>query len=232
MKTAVVTLCIDENDIGWEGMSNTTHPIIKGYSDRIKSDFILINLPQVNAKDVGFEKCQLGNLLQYYDRIIYFDTDIIITKDCPNLFDIVPERDLGAFIESEYSFYSDEVRHTIRIRRTQEKLGEIGWVKDYFNTGVMVLSKKHAPMFELAGNYIVDLREQTQLNYNCRKLGFWVHDIGIRLNKMDFINPFDRYEAYVIHYAGKGFTPVFHDINLKNQVIREDIEILKNLGNI
>ncbi len=229
MKTAVVTMTFGSD---WEGMGYITHPTIKAYSDKLKSDFIVINMPVVNAKDIGFEKCQLGNLLNYYDRIIYLDTDILVTKYCPNLFEIVPDNDLGAFIESQYEQYSAEVQHSFRIKRTQEKLGNIGWIKDYFNTGVMVLSKKHAYMFELNDKYVIDLREQTQLNYNCKKLGFWVHDIGIRLNKMDFINPLDRYEAYIIHYAGKGFTPVFHDINLKNHTILEDIKILKSLGNM
>ena len=141
MKTAVVTMTFGSD---WEGMGYITHPTIKAYSDKLKSDFIVINMPVVNAKDIGFEKCQLGNLLNYYDRIIYLDTDILVTKYCPNLFEIVPDNDLGAFIESQYEQYSAEVQHSFRIKRTQEKLGNIGWIKDYFNTGVMVLSKKHA----------------------------------------------------------------------------------------
>lgn len=226
-KNAVVTMCIGN---AWERMSDLTHPTIKAYADRIQSDFILINYPQVNARDIGFEKCQLGNILSIYDRVIYLDSDIIVTKKCPNLFDIVPENDLGAFIESEYDRYSTEVQHNDRIIEIQKMLGDIGWRKDYFNTGVMVLSRKHRQMFELQRKYIVDLREQTQLNYNSKLLGFWVHDIGIRFNKMDFINPNERFESYIIHYAGKGYTSVFHNIDLKIGRIKGDLQILEDLG--
>jgi len=225
MKTAVVTLCIGEE---WERIADLTHPTIKSYSNKIKSDFILINYPQINAKDIGFEKCQLYNILDYYDRVIYLDTDIIVTERCPNLFEVVPENDLGAFIESNYWQYSNEVNHFERIKNIQERLGNIKWTKDYFNTGVMVLSKKHKNMFKLDKKYIVDLREQTQLNYHSKLLGFWIHDIGIRFNKMDFINPSERFESYIIHYAGKGYTSIFHNIIMKTARIIDDLEILKS----
>lgn len=227
MKTAVVTMCIGED---WERMADLTHPTIKEYSDKIKSDFVLINYPQIGLEEVGFEKCQLHDILSYYDRVIYLDTDIIVTKRCPNLFEVVPENDLGAFIESNYWEYSKEVNHFERIKKVQEKLGDINWTKDYFNTGVMVLSKRHKNMFKLGNKYVIDLREQTQLNFYSKLLGFWVHDIGIRFNKMDFVNPNERFESYIIHYAGKGYTSAFHNIDLKIATIATDLEILKKLG--
>lgn len=229
MKLAVVTLCIGSN---WNKMAELTHPTIKNYSNRIGADFIVMNSEVIKADDHGFEKFQLANILQYYDRVLYLDTDLIISKHCPNLFDIVPFTDLGCFIESNYWMCSSEVDHRERIKLSQEKLGNIGWVTDYFNTGVMILSKRHIPIFEIPSQYIIDLREQTQLNYNTRKYGFWLHDIGLRFNKMDFINPLDRFDSYIIHYAGKGFTPIFHEMSLKIQQISNDIEAMKNLGTL
>lgn len=223
---AVVTLCIGNQ---WDEMANLTHPTIKAYADKIHADFIVINIPFIQAKDEGFEKFQLAKILNSYDRVIYLDTDIIVTRRCPNLFEKVEKYDIGAFVESDYFTVSREVDHRQRIIELQKQLGNIGWVNQYINTGVMVLSKRHASIFEIPQNYVVDLREQSQLNYNIKKYGFWIQDLGIRFNKMDFINPLDRFESYIIHYAGRGFTPQWHNMKLKIARISKDIEALKEL---
>ena len=195
MKYAVVTLCI--GDV-WKEMSELTHPTIKKYADKINAEFVIINKSKLNLADPGFEKLQLIEILKYYDRVIYLDTDLIVMNNCPNLFDVVPEDALGAFIEDQYWMISKEVDHRERIIQTQKRFRDIGWVIEYINTGVMILGKKHIEIFSLPSNYIVDLREQTQLNYNIKYLGYWIHDIGLRFNKMDFMNPLDRFDSYTL----------------------------------
>ena len=224
MKKAVVTLCIGED---FQEMGDLTHPYMKDYADKIDADFLVINNQIINNGDIGFEKFQLYNILKYYDRVIFLDTDIIVRKDCENLFEIVPRKDLGVFIESRYSKYSPDVNHQKRIFGIQQALGNIGWNKDYFNSGVMVLSKKHRPIFDLENGQIIDLHDQTQLNYNVKKMGFWIHHIKRRYNCMDFLNPTERFEAYVIHYAGKGYTSMWNNIKLKIKRIERDLEIIE-----
>lgn len=47
-----------------------------------------------------YEKFQIYNLLKEYDRIIYVDIDVIINETCPDLFQIVPEKDFGIAVDS------------------------------------------------------------------------------------------------------------------------------------
>lgn len=224
MKKAIATLCIGED---FQRMGDLTHPLMKEYANKTDADFLVINNPVINNGDVGFEKFQLYNILKYYDRVIFLDTDIIVRKHCPNLFDIVPENDLGVFIESKYDRYSPDVNHQQRIVGIQKALGNIFWNADYFNSGVMVLNKRHQPIFDLENGQIVDLHDQTQLNYNVKKMGFWLHDIGFRFNKMDFCNPLERFEAYIIHYAGRGYTSKWAETKLKIERMKRDLEIIK-----
>lgn len=228
MKTAVVTLCIGDS---WSALKELTFPSIKDYANKIKAQFIHIDTPIIHPNEVGFEKFQLFKMFTYFDRIIYLDSDLIVTKKCPNLFDVVPEDEIGALIESNYWSISPDVDHRQRIIKVQEVLGNIGWNDEYINTGVMVLSKRHKWIFDLRQNQklVIDLREQTQLNYNIKKLGYWLYDIGQKNNKMDFSNPLDRFDANIIHYAGKGYTPEWHNMELKLKRISSDIEHLRKL---
>jgi len=228
MKKALVTMCIGDK---WEELKKLTFPSITNYANRIGATFINIDKPMIHPQEVGFEKFQMFKILSYYDRIIYLDADLIVSKKCPDLFNIVPEDEIGAFVESNYWYLSPDVDHRQRIIEVQKVLGNIGWVDQYINTGVLVLGKRHKWIFDLSQNQkiVIDLREQTQLNYNIKKLGYWVHDIGMRFNKMDFCNPLDRFDAHIIHYAGKGYTPEWHNMELKLNRISSDIQQLKLL---
>lgn len=228
MKTALATLCIGSF---WNEMADLTHPLMQSYSKKINSEFIILNYEQIKemgvSTDVGYEKYQLYNLLKTYERVIFLDTDIIIRKNCPNLFEIVPEDSLGAFDESSYWIYSREIDHRERILGIQKHYNvDLGWRMQYVNTGVMVLSQKHRDAFKLEHGTLVDLREQSQLNFNFKKLGFWIHDIGRRFNCMDFINPTQRFDSYILHYAGKGFTSEWHNLPLKINRMKEDLKML------
>ncbi len=223
-KYAVVTLCM--GDV-YKEMGKITHPSLIKYANKIDADFWVIYEGIYNTKLSHWEKFQLYDILDKYERVIFLDTDIIVNKTCPNLFDIVPESDIGAFIESKFALYDIDVRHEDRMKKSQEALGNIGWKRYYFNTGVMILSKRHKEIFNINSEiYQDELADQTQINYNVKKSGFWVHDIGVRYNFMGLTDPNDRFEAYIIHYAGKGFTHVYNNISLKIDRIKLDLEIL------
>lgn len=229
-KTAIVTLSIGSK---WDLMSDITHPYLQFYANKTNSDFLLLNSQQIKKRcslstlDIGYEKYQLYDILGVYDRCIFFDTDIIVNKKCPNLFEIVEDDALGAFDESDYWMYSQEVDHRERISGIQQYYNiNLGWSMQYVNTGVMVLSKKHREAFKIEHGTLLDLREQSQLNFNFKKLGFWIQDIGRRYNFMDFLNPTQRFDSYVLHYAGRGFTDQWHNLPLKIQRMKEDIRIL------
>lgn len=211
-------------------MIDLTWPLIIDYAKRVNSDYILIDHPHMNLKDVGFEKYYLGEIINEYDRILYLDIDIIVKPNCPNMFEVFSEIDnFYAFIEDQYFFVNPVVDRQESIQKSQEILGNIGWNFGYFNSGVMLFGKKHANLFDIPKKYVTDMREQTQLNYDCKRLGIWVNDIGLRYNKMDFINPLDRFDAHMIHYAGRGFTDKWNDLAAKVQQMKQDLNLLKLL---
>lgn len=176
---AVVTLCIgDANQLG-----KITHPLLKAYADRIEADFIVINTPKLNLNYIHYEKYQIYDLLNDYERIIYLDTDIIVSPKCPDLFEIVPEEQFGAFVVSKHTYFHDGA-----IKDIQKLLGDISWKREYINNGVMVIAKCHQELFQKNNELLVwasekrNFPDQTILNYHLQKLGIPIYDIGYKFN--------------------------------------------------
>ncbi len=170
-KRAVVTVTIGRKS---ESIAKLTHPIMQRYADRIRSDFVVIRDKVVNSKYPQFEKFQLYDLLQAYERIVYLDTDIIVMPDCPDLFDAVPRGKFGAFFDSEVKDNDADIPEWRQeeIRYFQKRYGNINWGSTYFNTGVMVMSRPHREIMNYRkpihrGKRFID---QTQINYNFHKL--------------------------------------------------------------
>ena len=153
-----------------------------------------------------FEKNQVYELFDKYDRILRLDYDLLIAPDCPNLFDIVPEGMIGGVYED--IGIAKESRERM-MRDIQACLGDVHWNKGYLNAGVIVASKQHREVFNptieiiytVQGIDIIDTPEQDYMNYMIRKLGFEVYELSYRFNHiMHFPN--NRFSSYIIHYAG------------------------------
>lgn len=213
MKTAVVTMNIGDK---FKEMAELTIPTMKAYADKINADFVIIDSVKIDEVHIHFEKFQIYDMFDIYDRILFLDMDLIVSPSCPNLFDIVPEEEFGAFVESDYQGRDNQ------IIPLQEKCGDIGWKETYFNSGVFLVSKKHKEMF----NYNTELSrvkgtgEQGQLNYTLQKLGIPLFKLDLKFNHMDVCRKNDeRFNSYIIHYAGGGF----NENNMVEQ-IKEDLE--------
>ena len=86
----VLTISIGDKH---QKMSELTIPSIKKYADKIDADFLNVEVSKLTSTD--WEKTQIYDLFHHYKRIIFLDVDLIIRDDCPNLFEIVPENELG-----------------------------------------------------------------------------------------------------------------------------------------
>ncbi|MDB9372416.1 glycosyltransferase [Nodularia sphaerocarpa] len=177
---AVVTLCVGDaaNRLG-----EITHPFLRAYAEKIGANFVEINNLKMGFDVPYFEKYQISNLLEKYDRIIYMDTDIIVDAKCPDLFAIVPEDNFGAFLVSNYTYFHDGA-----VKDIQKELEDIGWERKYFNSGVMVVSQYHRQVFTKDHNLVTwasnkrAFHEQTILNYTVQKLSIPIYDIGYKFN--------------------------------------------------
>lgn len=193
MKKAVITVTVGEK---YEALAKATHPGMADYAEKIGADFIVWR-DFLNHSLPAFKKLDIYKALEEYDRVIFFDTDIIIRDDCPDLFALVPEDKFGAF--NEFPF-TDRVEAMMSYCRV-----DMNWLlnKKYFNTGVFVCSKAHrevfAPMEEINNFY-----EQTALNWRLHSLKIPTFELSHKFNRMTCLDwtGESRFDSYVMHYAG------------------------------
>jgi len=153
-----------------------------------------------------FEKNQIYELFDKYDRILRLDYDVIITPNCPNIFEIVPENKIGGIFEDEGI---PESNRNERIINIQKHLGDLNWKSGYMNAGVIVASRQHKEIFNTTIEEINNVQkingivtpEQDYLNYMIRKLRFEIYNLSYKFNHITYFSP-NRFDSHIIHYAG------------------------------
>lgn len=234
MKLAVVTLNLNNK---LDDIANYTIPYMKRYADRIEADFICIDKLTLKYEPVDkfrfknevspppdhWAKYQIYDILNEYDRLLYVDIDALILPHCPNIFNFVPREFFAALYENEYG-----ISHAIEILDYQKRCLDIGWKDEYFNTGVMVVSKEHREVFKF-NDTIIEGRsypEQTSLNYRIQKLKLKTFSLESKFNHMWFLDSAEykdgqRFKNYIVHYAD---FPHRH----KRAIIKHDLARLGN----
>ena len=76
-----------------ESILNLTKPFIERYCEKTNSDLFIIDKPVYSITNVGynylkFEKNQVYNLFDVYDKVLRLDVDIVVNPNCPNYFDL------------------------------------------------------------------------------------------------------------------------------------------------
>ena len=212
MKEAVVTLCIGG---AMDKMAKLTHPLMKQYADKIGAQFIIMREQLItldNNLPLHFEKYQLRYLLELFDRAIFIDTDAFPVPECISLFDLVPEDKLGVNVVSDHTDIHNE-----SMERFLKKQPALEWDGQYFNSGVMVVSKCHRDLFSFEFGQDVAFGEQTQLNMNRLWTGAEIHDIGYRYNHTSVPVGVSKDSSYILHYPGP-------DKDKTTKMIRKEIE--------
>src|SRR3989344_1081246 len=178
MKKLVLTIAMGDY---YRQMGEVTHPLIKKYADQIKADFEVITEQKISQTTPHWEKFQIFNFLNDYDRILFLDTDIIIRGDTPDLFTLVPESNLGAFNEAPYTGRNSGAV----MRQIAEAYGQDlpVWDGRYFNTGVMVLSRVHQPLFIKPAREIESFYEQSYLNLVFARARVLITELDWRFNR-------------------------------------------------
>ena len=195
---AIVTIAMGEP---YSTLAKFTHPTIQKYAEKIGAKFIVIDKQRISQTSAHFEKFQIANLLNTYNRIIYIDTDVIVREDCPNLFDLVPENKLGMFNEGAI------MEREEAMKQTATEYGESlkNWNKKYYNSGVMVISRMHKPLFKKPEKELWNYYEQSYLNLMIHKQEIKMFDLDYRFNRMhalDKVTGEHRLCSYIVHYAG------------------------------
>lgn len=223
MKLLVTTIA----DKNIKDMTNLTHPIIKNFAATWGADFSILSHPsdcEIGDGKYHYRIMRLYDLLDEYDRILNLDSDVLINKSCPNLFETVPYDEIGTVLEDKGS------RQDIRrdwIGQAQQLWGDINWREGYVNTGVFIVSKPHKEIFrKINGGYWVQKGfDCVHLSYQIHRLGLRIFELNYRFNHMSmFSEPWNgspsRLDSYIIHYAGKARFP--------DQGKRNKIQLIKN----
>ena len=188
VKRALVTISIGE--LGRE-MGAISHPLMKAYAKKVGADFIVLDSPKYKNiyGKYTYEKLNCYQLLNDYERILYVDSDVLISPDSPCLFTQVPNHIFAASNETRYSM-SERDKEV-----TQKELGPINWKYPYFNAGVMLFSKTHRELF----------------NPNAAKLSKWVHG-DFRSDHTNLLND-QPYFNYRLNELGLDFVDLTQKFN-------------------
>lgn len=200
----MVTLCI-----GLKEMASLTHPIFQKYADKIGADFHVINQVKYNLGHISYESFQMREFMDYYDRFIYIDSDVLINPKSPDLFDIVSPSTIGAVYED----IGQRKKHRHQIMKDiQSRLGPVNWNGRYINNGIMVFDNIHKGLFDFDKNNIFLDKDGgydlTMINYNIARYRYNTTPLDHRFNHMSLFSERgrNRFKSFFIHYAGRGFT--------------------------
>ncbi len=213
MKLLIVTRADDKIKF----YTKYTIPLIKRYAKFCNADFLILshNPPFLtNDNAPHYRSIKVMEILDIYDRVLMLDADTLINKNCPDLFKIVPEEQIGSVFEDKGT------RKLLRkkwIKDVQQEWGDVGWKNGYTNMGVYLVSKTHKNIFSsVNGEYWVrNGSENVHVGYQTHKYGFIIFELSYKFNHMRaFSEPWNycanKFNSYIIHYAGiKNFLTLF-----------------------
>lgn len=206
MKKAIVCTVIGKQA---EALFEKTAPRIKQYAEKIGAELIVHT--ETKREYPYYAKMDaMKKALETHDRVIGLDIDLLIRKDCPDLFEIVPSFQLGMYDESKLASKEEiEVHHGI-VKEHMEFWNincDLHNSYVFFNTGVIVASQDHAELFtvpegpELFGKYW----DQGLISAKLTSLDWTVFDIGFKFNRMPYVDKTvneHRLWSFIVHYAG------------------------------
>ena len=170
---------------------NQTIQTITDYSEKIGSDLEIIEIKN------NWEKTNVFDLYTKYNRILILNENIIIRKDTPNLFEVVPETELGVINEGKY---------TLRVDKIKMASSEFGvelkkWDGKFYNDGVIVTSRIHKKLFKKPNFLGSDFC--SYFNLLIAKEETKICELNPRYNRMHFMDDkigITRHDSYIIHY--------------------------------
>jgi len=216
MKKLIVTRA-DNNIQNWK---NLIHPILKEYAKRCNADFLCI-WNDVKDNSRAYAIMQLYDLFNKYDRILQIDTDCLILKHCPDIFDLVPYDEIGTIYED---VGSRQLHRRNLIKKIQDERQDVNWKSGYINTGVFITSKCHKEIFNPSEPLWMDFGyDDVELGYQIHKNNFKIYELPFTFNHMSMFseswNLFaSKFDSYIIHFAGNGFD---NRISRFNQIYQE-----------
>ena len=199
MKQAIVSAAFG---VAYQELAEVTWPSQRAYASRIGSEFITIEKRLFPGASGHWEKLQLRSFLDAYERVLWLDCDVIVRSDCPDLFLRVPAQAIGAWDESRSGPW--DYRGIIVKWAGLAGLTDISYPGWHFNSGVLVVSRCHANLFDdppgaFPGYEL--LWDQGWLNFGAARDRIAFAKMGKEFNHT-FLSSGNRLNSHVIHYCG------------------------------
>lgn len=206
MKKENLVLTISIGDY-YNEVAKLTLDSIKKYAKKVNADFLNIDKEKINSnynlidnneEDYSLQKFQIYELLNQYKRIIYFDIDLIIREDTPNLFDLVPSTELGMMNEGKFKSNYDLVSFSKLYGEPIKK-----WNGKFYNNGVMVISRIHKSLFKFP-KIDISFSDDLYLNLTIIKEKIKMCDLDWKYNRLAIMDEFlgkSRLDSYIVHYS-------------------------------
>jgi len=204
-------LCIVTDAIGpaYEDLLEVSAPTIERYAKKIGAELI-IHKEQKFAKNIYYEKFIFGEIIKNYKRGMWIGSDCVISNDCPNVFDIVPECCIGGVNDPFYCAskqWGECITHYQRCLDEVSdayKLEKIRFDGIHFNCDVLVASRHHSDLFKLPQPEIPLNGDQMLFNYRICKENTPRFTLSHRFNRIYHAQYFDDpiENAYIYHVAG------------------------------
>jgi len=229
MKKLLVTM----SDANVEEYTKYTIPIFEVYAEKWGADFKILD--DVSYNELGhamwnYRTMVFYDLLDKYDQIVYMDSDIVVNKTCPDLYNLVPFDTIGLVLEDKGSRRDNRLR---RIKKARAALGpEMDWTEGYFNGGFYIVSSDHKNIFTKINGKLWNGAGYDSIQYifNIIKYKYKYIDLGYKFNHMSMFSEEwngspSRFDSHLIHYAGGGRFP---DKGIRDwvQLMRDDIKII------
>jgi lipopolysaccharide biosynthesis glycosyltransferase len=214
---------------GYNPMYHLSEKSIRRYAERIGADFIKQdkfvfnvdwgissdNLRSKQQRLSWIQKFYIFDLLKKYDRILYLDSDILVTPNAPDIFEAYcDEKTIYMASESKHSSDQQDILNIFSV------LGKIPhWEIDtthhsykYYNSGVILFSREchlehYFNLDEVKKIFnSVRLLDQTYINYLIFKYHLTHASLDDKFNWTAlFCDHSTRSNAYFIHHNHKGF---------------------------
>jgi len=208
MKVCLFTAAVGDY---YQQLAEVTHPTLRAYAEKIGAEFVSRMDSVGGYATQKWQKFEIYDLLNTYDRVLWVDTDIIIRDDAPDIFELVPRTEFGIFNEGKYEDRTSFIRDAMEHYNIW-----FDWKGEFYNSGVMVVSRPHKQVFRLPKD--VDKIETDQILITLRLLKekYKVFDLPYRFNRMSFLDQYigmTRKDSYFIHYAGAPRNDIFRVLN-------------------
>ena len=194
-----------------------TRPLMEAYADNCGADFMA--LTRTTQDFPLFEKFRIKPLVEAFDRTIFIDADCIVRPGASNLFDIVPEDMVGMHDDlgdKDHRWWA--LTEWKKLEESQKE--DIPFLERVLNTGVIVVSRKHANIFTppelpIPGNHC---DEQFWIDRNVDFYGHQWFNVPLSHNCQWWIDDFDELakDAEIVHLSAAP-----DRVNLARQFVEE-----------